>query len=147
MDRPWVLLLRIATAIAACAEAVAIVCALVITALARARGFTLIDVLVAPFSFVIFAGPPLLAFGMANRARGAGPALVAAVLAGAIAWGLQTIRALPWHWASLRADPAGGETTLFLGVIFVGWPLAAIGVLVWWLLNRERDATARKMDP
>jgi hypothetical protein len=139
MDRGWLLLLRIATALAACAEAAAIVCALVVTALAKAHGFTLTDVLVAPINFVIFAGPPLIALGMANRARTAGAVLVGAVVAAVIAWGLLAMRALPWHWASMRAHPEDAETTLFLGVIFAGWPLAAIGVLVWWLLNRERN--------
>ena len=144
MARGWILLLRIATALVACAEAVAIVCALVTTALAKTRGFALNDVLVAPFNFVIFAGPPLVAFGMANRARTAGAALVAAVVVTAIAWGLQAIRVLPWHWSSMHANPADAETTLFFGVIFVGLPLAAIGLLAWWLLNRERgDAAPR----
>jgi len=143
MDRHWFLLLRIATAVAACAEATAVVCVLVITALAKPQGFTLVDVLVAPLNFVIFAGPPLLALGMATRARTAGAALIGAILAGAIAWGLHAIHAMPWDWTSLRTDPADGEARLFVAVIFVGWPLAALGVLAWWLLNREPSDGAR----
>jgi hypothetical protein len=143
MDRSWVLVLRIATALVACAAATAIVYALATASIAKGHGVSLVDVLVAPLNFVIFAGPPLVVLGLANGARTAGAALVAAALAAAFAWGLQAIHAMPWHAAYWHDSPEDIETMLFLGTIFGAWPLAALGFFVSRLLNRERNDAPR----
>jgi len=141
MERNWTEWLRIATAGVACAEAATILVALVTAAIAKAHGIALADVLTAPVNFVLFAGPPLFVLGFATNARTKGALLLAAMLAAAFGVGLEAIHAWPWHRMEWRDRPDDVETMLFLGVMSVGWPFAALGFLVWRVLNRERDET------
>jgi len=98
-------------------------------------------VLTAPVNFVLFAGPPLFVLGFATNARSNGALLLAAMLAAAFGVALEAIHAWPWHRIDWRERPDDIETSLFLGVMSVGWPFAALGFLVWRVLNRERDET------
>lgn len=139
MERNWTASLRTATAIVACAEAATTLFALATAALAKAHGIALADVLTAPVNFVLFAGPPLFVLGFATNARTTGASLLAATLAVAFGIGLEALHAWPWHRADWRERPGDIETMLFLGVMFVGWPLSALGFLGWRALNRERD--------
>ena len=139
MNRSRLLFLRIAVAAVAFAEAAAIVYALGTASIAKSHGVNLVDVLAAPLNFVIFAGPPLVVLGLANGARTANAALLAAALAAAFACGLLAIHALPWQSAYWRDRPDETETTLFIGTIFGAWPLVSVGFLVSRVLNRERS--------
>jgi len=143
MSPGWTSSLKIATAAFACAEAAAIVYALATASIAKGHGVVLVDVLLAPLNFVIFAGPPLVVLGMASRARTAAATLVAAALVATFAWGLEAIRAAPWHSAFWHDHPEDAEVMFFLGVILAAWPLAALGFLVSRVLNRERDEEPR----
>jgi hypothetical protein len=134
--------LRIATALVAAAEAVAVVSALATTSVAKGHGPTLVDVLAAPLNFVIFAGPALLVLGLASGARTPAALGVAAALAVAFVLGLEIIHVTPWHRADWRARPDDVQTMLFLGAMLGGWPLAALGFLVSRALNRTRDDDA-----
>jgi len=127
--------------IAASAETATIVLALATAAIAKAHGVALADVLTAPVNFVLFAGPPLFVVGFATNARTTRALLLAATLAAAFGVGLEAVHAWPWHRADWRARPDDVETMLFLGTMFAGWPSAALGYLVWRVLNRERDET------
>jgi len=144
--RNWQSWLRITTIIGAVAEMATIIFALATASIAKAHGIALTDVLVAPVNFVLFTGPTLFVLGFATNARTTCALLLAAALAAACALGLEAAHAWPWHRAIWRERPDDIETTLFLGVMFVGWPFAALGFLVWRVLNRERDEAPPKAD-
>jgi hypothetical protein len=139
MERNWKSWLRIVTAGVASVEAVTTLLALATAAVAKAHGIALVDVLTAPVNFVLFAGPALFVLGFATNARTTGALLLAATLAVAFGFGLEAIHAWPWHRVDWRERPDDVETMLFLGVMFAGWPLAALGFLAWRVLNREHD--------
>ena len=145
MDRNTLLPIRIATALVAFCEAGAMLFAVVKISYAKSHGFTLVDALVAPVTLLLFAAPPLLLLGMANRARTAGATLLAAALVVVLGLGLEGMRALPWHMAYWNNHAEDASLTLFIGSAFGGWPLAVIGMLAWRRPNRE-PASASEPD-
>jgi hypothetical protein len=133
------LLLRLLAAGAALATAIAIVFAVGAISVAKAHGIALVDVLTAPIAFVVYAGPPLLALGMAVRARTGSAITIALVLAGLFAGGLEVLGGTPWHSHSWREHASDAQTRLLLGTLFAAWPLTIVGRALWLAANREED--------
>jgi hypothetical protein len=133
------LLLRLLAAGAALGVAVAIVFAVGAISVAKAHGLALVDVLTAPIAFVFYAGPPLLALGMAVRSRTGAAAAIALVVAGLFAGGLEALGGTPWHFQYWREHPDDAQTTLLLGTLFAAWPLTIAGRALWPAANREDD--------
>ncbi|QJR10072.1 hypothetical protein DSM104443_01123 [Usitatibacter rugosus] len=131
------LLMRMITVVIALAVLASIVIAEGLAAFSKTHGFGMTDVLVAPFVFVFYAGPPLAVIGMASRSKsmvaGAIPLLLAAAFAGL----LVIYRLVPWHFHRLGGS-SDGEMQLLIVMVFALWPLAAGGGLLWLILNRLR---------
>ena len=138
-DHSWALPVRIVTATLALACMAAVVAAVVMMALHKlgqegSSGTVMGNVLAAPLIFVFYAGPPLLAMGMASRSRSMLGALVALALAAAIAGLLIALGAAPWNYRHWRGGDA--EMTLTIGWIFGVWPVTAGAWTLWMVINR-----------
>ena len=133
------LLVRLVTASVALATAAAVLFAVGAISIAKAHGLTLTDVLTAPVAFVVFGGPPLLALGLATRARTGAAAAIASVLVAVLATGLVALGGAPWHSARWQANAADIWTMLLLGTLFGAWPVTLVGIALWRPANREDD--------
>ena len=133
------LLVRLVAAAVALATSAAILFAVGAIAIAKAHGLTLVDVLTAPIAFAVYGGPPLLAAGLAIRARTGAAAAIATVLVAVLAAGLVALGGAPWKFASWQASPADAQTKLLLGALFGAWPLTLLGTALWRPANREKD--------
>jgi hypothetical protein len=123
----------------ALATSAAVLFAVGAIAIAKAHGLTLVDVLTAPIAFIVYGGPPLLALGLAARARTAAAVTIAVVLVAALAAGLVALGGAPWHSARWQADASDAQTMLLLGTLFGAWPLTLVGTALWRPANREAD--------
>ena len=133
------LLVRLVAAGIALATSAAVMFAVFATAIAKARGLTLVDVLTAPIALVVYGGPPLLSLGLAVRARTGAAAAIATVLVAVLAAGLVALGGAPWHSARWRANAADAQTMLLLGTLFGAWPVTLVGIALWRPANREDD--------
>ena len=133
------LLVRLVAASIALATAAAVLFAVGALAVEKAHGLALIDVLTAPIAFVVYGGPPLLAFGLAARARTGAAAATAAMLVALLAVGLIALGGAPWDAALWHSGASDAQTRLLLGALFGAWPLMLIGTAVWRLASRETD--------
>jgi hypothetical protein len=133
------LLARVVAAGVALATAVAVLFAVGAIAIEKAHGVALIDVLTAPIAFVVYGGPPLLALGLAVRARTGAAAAIAVALTVLLAVGLVALGGAPWRFAGWRASAADEQTMLLLGTLLGAWPLALLGTALWRPANREED--------
>lgn len=133
------LLARLVTAGIALATSAAVLFAVGAIGIAKAHGLTLVDVLTAPIAFVVYGGPPLLALGLAARARTGAAAAIAAGLVAALAAGLVALGGAPWRFASWQANASDAQTTLLLGTLLGAWPLTLLGTALWRPANREAD--------
>jgi hypothetical protein len=133
------MLVRVVAAGVALATSAAVLFAVFAIAIAKARGLTLVDVLTAPIAFVVYGGPPLLAAGLAIRARNAAATAIATVLVAALAGGLVALGGAPWEFASWQASAADAQTKLLLGTLFGAWPATLLGSALWRPANRDED--------
>jgi len=133
------LLVRIVVAGVALATLAAVLFAVGAIAISKAHGLILVDVLTAPIALVVYGGPPLLAVGLAVRARTAAAAAVAAGLTSLLAGGLVALGGAPWRFASWQGGVADVQTGLLLGTLLGAWPLTLLGTALWRPLNREED--------
>jgi len=133
------LLVRLVAAGVALTTSAAVLFAVGAIAIAQAHGLTLIDVLTAPIAFVVFGGPPLLALGLAARARTGAAAAIAIVLVAVLAAGLVALGGAPWKFASWQTNAAEVHTMLLLGTLLGAWPATLVGAALWRPANREVD--------
>jgi hypothetical protein len=133
------LLVRLVTAGVALATAAAVLFAVGAISIAKAHGLTLTDVLTAPIAFVVYGGPPLLALGLAVRARTGAAAAIATVLVAVLAAGLVALGGAPWKFATWQTNAADAHTLLLLGTLFGAWPLTLLGTALWRPANRDED--------
>jgi len=132
-------LTRLVVAGVALATSAAVLFAVGAIAIAKAHGVTLIDVLTAPIAFVVYGGPPLLALGLAARARTGAATAIATVLVAVLAVGLVALGGAPWHSARWQANASDAQTRLLLGTLFGAWPLTLVGTALWRPANREEE--------
>jgi len=132
-------LVRLVAAGVALATSAAVLFAVGAISIAKAHGLTLVDVLTAPIAFVVYGGPPLLALGLAARARTGAATAIATALVAVLAAGLVTLGGAPWHSARWQANAGAAQTMLLLGTLFGAWPLALVGTALWRPANREED--------
>jgi hypothetical protein len=133
------LVVRLVAVGVALATAAAILFAVGAISLAKAHGLTLADLLTAPIAFVVYGGPPLLALGLAARARTGAAIAIATVLVAVLAVGLVALGGAPWHSIRWQADASEAQTKLLLGTLFGAWPLTLVGTALWRPANREPD--------
>ena len=133
------LLLRSLTAAVAIATALAAVFAVGAIAYAKAHGINLIDVLTAPIAFVVYAGPPLIALGLASRSRTWTAAAIAAALTALLAVGLVVYRLAPWDFDYWQGNANGVQTQMLVATLFLAWPIALVAAAIWRAVNRETD--------
>jgi hypothetical protein len=133
------LLVRLVAAGVAVATLAAVLFAIYAISIAKAHALTLVDVLTAPIAFVVFGGPPLLALGLALRARTGAAAAIATVVVAVLAAGLVSLRGAPWDSARWQANANEAWTMLLLGTLFGAWPLALVGSALWRPANREEE--------
>ena len=133
------LLLRSLTAAVAIATALAAVFAVGAIAYAKAHGINLIDVLTAPIAFVVYAGPPLIALGLASRSRTWTGAAIAAALTALLAVGLVVYHLAPWHFDYWRGNANDVQTQMLVATLFLAWPIALVAAAIWRAVNRETD--------
>src|SRR5215468_3435321 len=93
------LVVRLVAAGVALVTAAALLFAVGAISIAKAHGLTLVDVLTAPIALVVYGGPPLLALGLAARARTGAAVGIASVLVALLAAGLVALGGAPWHSA------------------------------------------------
>jgi len=132
-------LVRLVAAGVALATSAAVLFAVGAISIAKAHGLTLVDVLTAPIAFVVYGGPPLLALGLAARARTGAATAIATALVAVLAAGLVALGGAPWHSARWQANAGAAQTMLLLGTLFGAWPLALVGTALWRPANREED--------
>jgi hypothetical protein len=133
------LLVRVVAAGVALATSAAVLFAVGVITIAKAHGLTLVDVLTAPIAFVVYGGPPLLALGLATRARTGAAVAIAAALVAVLAAGLVALGGAPWHAARWQANASEAQTMLLLGTLFGAWPLTLVGTALWRPANREEE--------
>lgn len=133
------LLLRLLAATVALATALAAVFAVGAIAYAKAHGINLIDVLTAPIAFVVYAGPPLIALGLASRSRSWTAAAIATVLTALLAVGLVVYRLAPWHFDYWQGNANDAQTQMLVATLFLAWPIALVAAAIWRAVNRESD--------
>jgi hypothetical protein len=107
--------------------------------IAKAHGLTLVDVLTAPIALVVYGGPPLLALGLATRARTMPALAIATVLVAVLAAGLVALGGAPWQSPRWQANANEAQSMLLLGTLFGAWPLTLVGTALWRPTNREED--------
>ena len=133
------LLVRFAAVGVALATSAAVLFAVGAITIAKAHGLTLVDVLTAPIALVVYGGPPLLALGLAARARTGAATAIAAALVVVLAAGLVALGGAPWHSARWETNASEAQTMLLLGTLFGAWPLTLIGTALWRPANREEE--------
>jgi len=133
------LLVRMLAAAVAAATALAAVFAVGAIAYAKAHGINLIDVLTAPIAFVVYAGPPLIALGLASRAQSWAAAAIASALTGLLAAGLVVYRGAPWHFGYWQANANDAQTQMLVATLFLAWPTTIIAAAIWRAVNPESD--------
>ena len=133
------LLLRMLAGAVAVATAVAVVFAVGAVAFAKAHAINLIDVLTAPIAFVFYAGPPLVALGLASRARSWAAGAIATVLAVLLAAGLVVYGGAPWHFHRWQTNANDVQTEMLVATLFGAWPVTIVGAAIWRVANRESD--------
>jgi hypothetical protein len=130
---------RFTVAVVAFVTAAAALYAVGAISLEKSHGLSLVDVLTAPIAVVVYGGPPLLALGLAARARTRAALAIAAVLVAMLAAGLFVLGSAPWHAARWQANASDAQTRLLLGTLFGAWPLTLLGTALWLPANREPD--------
>lgn len=138
-DRAPYLLTRTLGAVLAFVAALVLVFAFGAFAYLKAQPLQVLDVLIAPFILVFWAAPPLFVVGMASRSKTALSAALALLLAVMILIALQLYHGMPWHYPRWRGNLNDASFQLFIVVLFLFWPLVAIGGLLWRVLNRRAD--------
>jgi hypothetical protein len=133
------LVVRVVAACVALATSASVLFAVGEITIANAHGLTLVDVLTAPIAFVVYGGPPLLALGLAARARTGAAMAIAAALVAVLAAGLVALGGAPWHSARWQANASGAQTMLLLGTLFGAWPLTLVATALWKPVNREEQ--------
>ena len=133
------LFVRLVVAGVALATSAAVLFAVGAIAIAKAHGLTLVDVLTAPIALIVYGGPPLLAAGLAIRARTGVATAIAAVLVATLAAGLVALGGAPWHTSYWQTNASDAQTMLLLGTLFGAWPLTLVGTALWRPANREDD--------
>jgi hypothetical protein len=128
---------KLIAAATALLTAAAVVFAIAAISIDRARGVALVDVLTAPVAFVFYAGPPLLAAGLATRARTGSAAALALAVAVAFTVGLAALGGTPWHVADWREHADDAWTRLLVGTLVGAWPSIAGATALWRRANRE----------
>jgi hypothetical protein len=131
------LLVRLVAAGVALAAFAAVLFAVYAISIAKAHGLALVDVLTAPIAFVVYGGPPLLALGLAVRARTGAAAAIAAVVVAVLAAGLVALGGAPWDSVRWQANASDAWTRLLLGTLFGAWPVTLAGSSLWRPANRE----------
>jgi hypothetical protein len=132
-------LVRLVTAGVALATAAAVLFAVFAIAISKANGLTLVDVLTGPIAFVVYGGPPLLATGLAFRARTGAAAAIATVLVAVLAAGLVALGGAPWGIADWQAKASDVQTKLLLGTLLGAWPVTLVATALWRPTNRDDD--------
>jgi len=131
------------TRMIAAAMALAVACALLFAFGAfwyiKSVSVEVSDVLIAPFIALFWVAPPLFVMGMASRSKTALSAALALLLAVMMLIAMQLYYGMPWHYGRWRADLNEASFRLFIAVLFLFWPLVAIGGLLWRALNRRGD--------
>jgi hypothetical protein len=107
--------------------------------IAKAHGLAFVDVLTAPIALVVYGGPPLLALGLAARARTLPAVAIATVLVAVLAAGLIALGGAPWRSARWQTNASEAQTLLLLGTLLGAWPLTLIGTALWRPTNREEE--------
>ena len=133
------LLVRFTAVAVALATAGALLFAVGAIAIEKAHGLSLVDVLTAPIALVVYGGPPLLALGLAARARTGAATAIATVLVALLAAGLIALGGAPWHADRWHTNASDAQTRLLLGTLFGAWPLMLLGTALWRPANREAD--------
>jgi hypothetical protein len=131
--------LRLIAVAIALAAAGAILFAVGAIEIAKAHGVALVDALTAPVAFVVYAGPPLLAAGLATRSRTSSAAVLALAVAVLFAVGLEALRGTPWHSAHWREHADDAWTRLLLGSLLGAWPLIVGATRLWQRANRAGE--------
>jgi hypothetical protein len=133
------LLVRLVAAGVGLTTAAAVLFALGSISIVKAQGLALVDVLTAPIALVVYGGPPLLALGLAARARTVPAVAIAAVLVVVLAAGLVALGGAPWNASRWQANPNEAQSMLLLGTLFGAWPLTLVGTALWKPVNREEE--------
>ena len=131
--------LQAIAAATALATAGAIMFAVGAISVGKAGGLALVDVLTAPVAFVFYAGPPLLAVGLATRSRTRSAAALALAVAISFAVGLEALRGTPWHVADWREQADDAWTRLLVGTLVGAWPLIVGATRLWRRANRNGE--------
>jgi len=140
------LLARLVVVGVALATSAAVLFAVGAITIAKAHGLTLVDVLTAPIALVVYGGPPLLALGLAARARTGAATAIATVLVAVLAVGLVALGGAPWHSARWQANASDTQTMLLLGTLFGAWPLTLVAAALWRPANREDERDLGRED-